>query len=80
MSVAKIAISIDAELLKKLDSYVVNKKFKNRSQAIQLSVLSTIKRLEHARLHQECQKLNPAFEQQIANENLNKDMEEWPEF
>ena len=80
MSVAKIAISIDSNLLKKLDHLVKQKKFKTRSQAIQVAVSNTVAHLEHTRLAQECAKLNPAFEQQLADEHLSKDAEEWPDF
>ena len=80
MSVSKIAISIDEGLLKKLDYFIARKKFKTRSQAIQTSVNNTLKRLEHKRLIEECAKLDPHFEQQLADEGLSKDVKEWPEF
>lgn len=80
MTVAKIAISIDSNLLAKLDGLVVQKKFKTRSQAIQIAVSKTIERLEYKRLTHECEKLNPILEQQFADEGLAKDAEEWPEF
>lgn len=80
MSVAKIAVSIDSHLLEKLDNLVSQKTFKSRSQAIQIAVSKTVARFEHTRLAKECAKLDPAFEQQLADEELMKDAEEWPEF
>jgi len=41
MSMAKVAISIDNEQLKRIDYYVKKKIFKNRSQAFQLSINQT---------------------------------------
>lgn len=80
MSVAKIAISIDAHLLDRLDTFITEKKFKTRSQAIQLAVITTIERLESQRLIEECAKLNPIVEQRMADEGLVKDSKEWSEF
>ena len=80
MAVAKIAISIDASLLEKIDHFVAEKKFKTRSKAIQIAVSNTVDRLEHTRLTQECAKLNSVLEQQLADEGLAKDVDEWPEF
>lgn len=80
MSVAKIAISIDYDLLKKLDDFVAKKKFKTRSQAIQIAVNDTLKRLEHCRLSEECVKLDKNFEQKLADEGIYEDEEEWPKF
>ena len=42
MSTAKIAISIEDTLLKKLDNHIAHHAFKNRSQAIQMAVINII--------------------------------------
>lgn len=80
MTVAKIAISIDNNLLKKLDELVDRNMFDNRSQAIQSAVEAQVIQLSHARLARECEKLDPAEEQVIAEEGLQWDVKEWPEF
>ena len=80
MSVAKIAISIDDQLLAKLDIFVAQKKFKTRSQAIQIAVQNTVERLDHKRLIHACSQLDVHAERALADEGLTKDMEEWPEF
>lgn len=80
MSVAKIAISIDAQLLERLDVFIAQKKFKTRSQAIQVAVAKIMERLDHQRLIDACSKLNPVAEQHMADEGLQKDSEEWSEF
>ncbi len=78
MSTSKVAISIDEELLKKLDRMVKGKVFSNRSQAIQTAVKEKIERMEHGRLARECMKLDADFEQAMAEES--GDLQEWPEY
>lgn len=68
MSTSKIAISIDEKLLQKLDRLVKDKTFANRSQAIQAAVREKIERMKYGRLARECSKLDPAFEQAMAEE------------
>jgi metal-responsive CopG/Arc/MetJ family transcriptional regulator len=79
MSTAKIAISIDEELLARLDRLVIEKRFANRSRAVQEAVKDKLERLERRRLARECAKLDPHFEQQLADEGLSAD-EQWPEY
>lgn len=80
MSVAKVTISIEQQLLKKIDRLVETKAFGNRSQAIQSAVKDKIEKLEHTRLAEECAKLDVKFEQSIADEGLSTELEEWPEY
>ncbi|MDP1574512.1 MAG: ribbon-helix-helix domain-containing protein [Coxiellaceae bacterium] len=80
MSVAKIAISIDQLLLKKLDYWVKQEKFENRSQAIQLAIEASIVDLEQHALSCECEKLNRKEEQKIAEEGLSGDADAWEKF
>ena len=80
MSVAKIAVSIDDQLLAKLDSFIAEKKFKTRSQAIQTAVQDTVERLGHKRLIHACMQLDAHAERALADEGITKDLEEWPEF
>lgn len=80
MSTSKVAISIDQNLLKKLDRLVKGKVFASRSQAIQLSVKEKLERMEHSRLAQECLKLDTHFEQALSEEGFSGDMSEWPEY
>lgn len=80
MSMTKIAISIDASQLSKVDFYVKQKLFKNRSQVFQLSINQIIKFLEHDRLAKECAKLDIKYEQEMADEGLAEDFSEWPKY
>jgi Arc/MetJ-type ribon-helix-helix transcriptional regulator len=79
MGAAKVAITIDEELLKRIDQLVARRKFPNRSRAIQDAVREKLDRLERVRLARECAKLDPRFEQKLADEGLAGDAE-WPEF
>lgn len=80
MNTAKIAISLDAVLLEKLDDCVKHAVFKNRSQAIQIAVRYILNKMEHKRLAHECAKLNPKFERELAEEGLSEDFKEWQEY
>jgi metal-responsive CopG/Arc/MetJ family transcriptional regulator len=77
---AKVAISLDASTLKRLDKLVEKAAFPSRSQAIQEAVDEKLTRLERSRLARECAKLDPAFEKALAEEGLSEDVSEWPEY
>ena len=80
MPTSKIAITIDRNTLARLDFFVKNDFFPNRSRAIQQAVSEKIDRLEKNRLAQECQKMNPDFEQSLAEEGFDMELDEWPEY
>ncbi len=80
MATSKIAITIDDKLLKQLDLMVKSKVYPNRSKAIQEAVADKLQRLEKTRLAQECAKLDPEYEQSMAEEGLVLEMDEWPEY
>ena len=80
MSTAKIAITIEEDLLDKLDKLVSSKVFLNRSKAIQEAVAEKLTRVNKSRLARECAKLDPALEKAMAEEGFSQDMEEWPEY
>ena len=80
MPVAKIAITIETKLLKRLDHLVSSRVFPNRSKAIQGAVEEKLIRIEKNRLAQECAKLDPKYEQSLAEEGFSMELEEWPEY
>jgi metal-responsive CopG/Arc/MetJ family transcriptional regulator len=80
MNTAKVTISIDQNLLRKVDRLVKSRVFPNRSYAIQLAVQEKITRLDKSRLAKECAKLDKAFEQAMADEGLSSKVSEWPEY
>ena len=80
MSRAKIAVTIDQDLLTRLDRLVKERRFPNRSRAVQEALRDKLDGLERNRLARECAKLDPHFEQQLAEEGLAEDLEQWPEY
>jgi Arc/MetJ-type ribon-helix-helix transcriptional regulator len=77
MNVAKVTISIESGLLKKLDRLVKAKVFPNRSKAIQDAVSEKIERIDQNRLARECAKLDKDEEQALADEGLAAEVAEW---
>jgi metal-responsive CopG/Arc/MetJ family transcriptional regulator len=80
MSTTKVAITLDENLLKRLDRLVKHRLFENRSRAIQEAVSEKLARLERSRLARECAKLDKKFEQSMAEEGLSAEVGEWPEY
>ncbi len=80
MARSKIAISLDASTLERLDTLVERAAFPSRSQAIQEAVEEKLARLERGRLARECAKLDPVFEKTLAEEGLSEDVAVWPEY
>jgi metal-responsive CopG/Arc/MetJ family transcriptional regulator len=80
MSTQKVAITLDENLLRRLDRLVAARKFPNRSKAIQEAVEEKLERLERNRLTRELAKLDPAYEQALADEGLAGDEREWPTY
>ena len=68
MGTAKIAITIRKDILEKLDRLVQSKVFPNRSKAVQRAVEEKLARIGRGRLARECAKLDPKFEQDLAEE------------
>ncbi|MBN1866171.1 CopG family transcriptional regulator [Candidatus Sumerlaeota bacterium] len=80
MSTAKVAVTMDERLLERLDRLVRDRAFENRSRAIQEAVSEKLARLERGRLARECAKLDPGFEQSMAEEGMSAEAAEWPEY
>ena len=80
MKYAKVAISIEASVLKKIDRLVKAKTFESRSQAFQKAAENTLEKVERSRLAEECAKLDKRLERKLADEGLSKDLKEWPDY
>jgi len=76
----KIAITIEKDLLKKVDELVKGEIYPNRSVAIQEAVNEKIVRMEKTRLARECSKLDKLYEQELAEEILAAEPGEWEEY
>lgn len=55
-------------------------KYSNRSQVIQEAVEYRIEAVTKTRLARESAKLDPGYEQLVADEGLEGDLSEWPEY
>jgi Arc/MetJ-type ribon-helix-helix transcriptional regulator len=75
---AKIAISLDGEVLERVDELVEGRVYPNRSRAIQEAVVEKLERLERGRLARECAKLDADFEVAMAEEGLSAESGDWP--
>lgn len=80
MASAKIAITIDESTLHRLDRLVKDRGFPNRSKAIQEAVEEKLRKLEQNRLARECAKLDPVAEKTMAEEGMDEELEQWPEY
>jgi metal-responsive CopG/Arc/MetJ family transcriptional regulator len=80
MAASKIAITIDEKLVKQLDDLVNSQVFPNRSKAIQEAVEEKLRKMEKTRLAKECAKLDPEYEQTLAEEGFSSEIDEWPEY
>ena len=80
MSTTKIAITLDEKAVKRLDRLVKKQVFPNRSKAIQEAVEEKLERMERSRLARECAKLDPSFEQAMAEEGMSEELGQWPEY
>ena len=80
MRKTKVAVTLDAGLVKELDHLVATRQFPNRSQAIEVAVAEKIERLAKTRLARECAKLDPRAEEALAEEGLAGSRDTWPEY
>lgn len=80
MAVAKVAITLEQDILSDLDRLVKWHVFPNRSRAIQEAVREKVERLSVNRLARECAKLDPKTEQAWAEEGMSKEVSLWPEY
>ena len=70
MRTVKIAVTLDQDLVAQLDQLVEENQFPSRSRAVQQAVRDKLQQLQRIRLARESAKLDPAFEQALADEGL----------
>jgi len=80
MSTAKVAITMQEDLLRQVDDLVASHVYPSRSRAIQEAVADKLQRLNRGRLARECAKLDPGFEQAMAEEGIGAEADAWPEY
>jgi metal-responsive CopG/Arc/MetJ family transcriptional regulator len=80
MPTTKVAVTIDSDLLAQVDQLVAQRVYPNRSKAIQAALQDKLSRLRHTRLARESAKLDPQFEQSLAEEGMGQELSAWPEY
>ena len=80
MTASKIAITLESDMVKRIDMLVKSNLFPNRSKAIQEAVAEKLKQIEKSRLAQECAKLDPEYEKNMAEEGFSLETDEWPAY
>ena len=80
MSTSKIAVTMEADTVAKLDRLVKERVFPSRSRAVQIAVREKLARMNRSRLARECAKLDQREEKALAEEGLAVDEAAWPEY
>jgi metal-responsive CopG/Arc/MetJ family transcriptional regulator len=80
MPKTKVALTLDAALVERVDELVAKRRFASRSQAVEAALADKIQRLARTRLASESAKLNVPDEKRLAEEGLADDVETWPEY
>ena len=80
MAKTKVAVTLNSELLDELDALIAQRRFPNRSQAIESAVAEKLARLAGTRLAQEVAKLDPREEKALAEEGMGAELATWPEY
>jgi metal-responsive CopG/Arc/MetJ family transcriptional regulator len=80
MATNKVAITIDSDLLSKVDLLVSQRVFPNRSKAIQEALIDKLSLIRQTHLASECAKLDPQIQQQLAEEGIEGDCSQWPTY
>jgi Arc/MetJ-type ribon-helix-helix transcriptional regulator len=76
----KIAITLERAILEEVDRLVSLGTFANRSRAIESAVYERVSRLSGGRLARECAKLDPAEERAFAEQGMEAELDQWPEY
>ncbi len=77
MNVDKVTISIESDLLKRIDRMVKEKLYPNRSKVFQVAVSEKMDRFDRNRLARELSKVDIEEEQILADEGLAMEASEW---
>lgn len=80
MAKTKIAVSLDAKLVSRLNTLVGQARFPNRSHAIEVALEEKLDRLSRVRLARECSKLDVLQERALAEEGMVGELASWPEY
>jgi metal-responsive CopG/Arc/MetJ family transcriptional regulator len=80
MAKAKIAVTINKEIVSRIDRLVKNREYSNRSQAIEEAIKEKLLKIDKYRLAKELSKLNITEEKELAEEGIEGDAKEWAQY
>jgi metal-responsive CopG/Arc/MetJ family transcriptional regulator len=80
MPKSKIAVTLDHDIVVEIDRLVAQNTYPSRSSAIEEALREKLQRLRRTRLAQEAAKLDQNFERALAEEGLQEDASQWPEY
>ncbi len=78
MAKAKLAVTMDEQILAEVDKLVRTHRFPNRSRIIELAVREKLDRLTKSRLADQCALLDPSFEKALSEEGMGEEIDQWP--
>jgi len=78
MRKAKVALSLDSEVVRRVDELVEQAAFASRSQAVEEALREKLARLDRIRLSREVAKLDPEQEKSLAEEGIEGELGSWP--
>jgi Arc/MetJ-type ribon-helix-helix transcriptional regulator len=70
----KIAITLESDLVARLDRLIAQGHFASRSRAVQEAVREKLERFNRSRLARECDKLDRRFEKELAELGIGADL------
>lgn len=80
MAKAKLAVTLDENILNEVDSLVRRRVFPNRSRIIEQAVQEKLERLKKSRLADQCALLDPDYEKALAEEGMSEEVDQWPAY
>ena len=80
MPKTKVTLTLDTDIVSRVDELVEGLRFRSRSQAVEAALSDKLQRLARTRLARESAKLNPRAEKRLAEEGLVDALESWPEY
>lgn len=80
MPKTKVAVTLETQLVERVDELVARQRFRNRSQAIESALAEKLQRVARTQLARECARLDPTEERALAEEGLSGSVETWPKY
>jgi len=78
MRKAKVALSLDAEVVRRVDELVSHAAFASRSHTVEEALREKLARIDRTRLAAEAEKLDSDQEKSLAEEGIEGELGSWP--